>query len=217
MPLLAWSKKFLKQAPANAWYLKYQSIFFLPLLCFARLAWMQQSVAFVFGMDLGWGKGAFDGRLRLGLLEHAGLILHYVWYTALLCCMPLTHALGFAAISESLGGLLIGIAFGVGHNGMALYDHANPPPFGVLQISTTRNVHDNGFTGWFMGGLHYQIEHHLFPAMPRNSLAEAARRVKALCVKHDVPYHATGLIEGNIEVMQALDNVVECLESFPAM
>merc|ERR1711924_137744 len=98
-----------------------------------------------------------------------------------------------------MGGLLIGIAFGVGHNGMALYDHANPPPFGVLQISTTRNVHDNGFTGWFMGGLHYQIEHHLFPTMPRNNLAEAAVRVKALCKKHDVPYHATGLIEGNIE------------------
>jgi len=217
MPLLAWSKYFLKQAPPNAWYLKYQSILFLPLLCFARLAWMQQSFTFVFRLNQGWGKGAFDGKLGLGALEHIGLIAHYVWYTALLFCMPLTHALAFAAVSESLGGLLIGIAFGVGHNGMALYDHKNPPPFGVLQITTTRNVHDNGFTGWFMGGLHYQIEHHLFPTMPRSSLAEAARRVKALCKKHDIPYHATGLIEGNLEVMKALDDVVEGLESFPAM
>ena len=45
-----------------------------------------------------------------------------------------------------------------------------------------------------MGGLNYQIEHHLFPSMPRPHLALARRLVREHCRSHDVPYAETNLL-----------------------
>ncbi|CAI5938912.1 unnamed protein product [Closterium sp. NIES-64] len=39
--------------------------------------------------------------------------------------------------------------------------------FYTAQIVTTRNVSDGLFNDWFTGGLNKQLEHHLFPTMPR--------------------------------------------------
>lgn len=43
------------------------------------------------------------------------------------------------------------------------------------------------------GGLNYQIEHHLFPSMPRHNYRKIAGRVRALCAKHDLPYECVGM------------------------
>ena len=55
---------------------------------------------------------------------------------------------------------------------MAVYEFNDRPHFLPLQVTTTRNVNDNVFVGWFMGGLHYQVEHHLFPYIPRHNLGK---------------------------------------------
>ena len=48
---------------------------------------------------------------------------------------------------------------------------------------------DAGPTLAFMSGnLCYQIEHHLYPDLPSNRLAEIAVRVRAVCDKYDLPY-----------------------------
>lgn len=39
-----------------------------------------------------------------------------------------------------------------------------------LQLYTTRNMRPGIFIDWLWGGLNYQIEHHLFPSMPRHNL-----------------------------------------------
>jgi fatty acid desaturase len=38
------------------------------------------------------------------------------------------------------------------------------------------------------GNLCYQIEHHLFPDLPSNRLAQIAQRVQAVCATYDLPY-----------------------------
>lgn len=47
--------------------------------------------------------------------------------------------------------------------------------------------------GWLLtilsGNLNYQIEHHLFPTMPSNRLAEVGKKVQALCQEYDLPYN----------------------------
>jgi fatty acid desaturase len=120
-------------------------------------------------------------------------------------------------VSQTFAGLLLAIAFGVGHNGMTIYDSDKKPGFCELQVTTTRNVDDTFFVGWFMGGLHYQIEHHLFPFVPRHSLHKVRPLVEALCAKHGVKYHSTGLLEGSAEILSYLDTVSKGLQSFPAM
>ena len=44
-----------------------------------------------------------------------------------------------------------------------------------------------------MGGLNYQVEHHLFPNMPRPSLAKASAIVKDYCREHSIVYTETTL------------------------
>jgi fatty acid desaturase len=42
-------------------------------------------------------------------------------------------------------------------------------------------------TDYALGGLNYQIEHHLFPSMPRVNLRHAQHIVKTFCDTHHVP------------------------------
>ena len=60
---------------------------------------------------------------------------------------------------------------------------------------TSRNVNGGLVTDWMMGGLNYQIEHHLFPSMPRANLRFAQPIVRAYCERIGMPYVSTGLIE----------------------
>jgi fatty acid desaturase len=39
-----------------------------------------------------------------------------------------------------------------------------------------------------LGGLNYQIEHHLFPSMPRPNLRRSQPLVRAFCAQLGVPY-----------------------------
>merc|ERR1712091_402549 len=55
------------------------------------------------------------------------------------------------------------------------------------QVLTSRNVITTWWNGWYWGGLEYQIEHHLFPRLPRQSLAKIAPRVQKLCEEHNLP------------------------------
>jgi acyl-lipid Delta6-acetylenase / acyl-lipid (9-3)-desaturase len=38
------------------------------------------------------------------------------------------------------------------------------------------------------GGLNYQVEHHLFPTMPRHNLYKCSKHVKEFCIKYEIPY-----------------------------
>ena len=43
----------------------------------------------------------------------------------------------------------------------------------LRQVLTSRNIRGGPFTDAALGGLNYQIEHHLFPSMPRANLRRA--------------------------------------------
>jgi fatty acid desaturase len=60
---------------------------------------------------------------------------------------------------------------------------------------------------FFMGGLHHQIEHHLFPSMPRPSLRRAAGMVRAHCAKHGIAYTETSLPQAFAAVVRHLNTV----------
>jgi fatty acid desaturase len=50
------------------------------------------------------------------------------------------------------------------------------------------------FTNLLLGGLNYQIEHHLFPTMPRPNLAPAQSMIRAFCIESDLGYREDGLV-----------------------
>jgi fatty acid desaturase len=62
------------------------------------------------------------------------------------------------------------------------------------QVLTARNVRGGLLTDFALGGLNYQIEHHLFPSMPRPNLRRAQAMVAAFCADRDVAYTQTSLL-----------------------
>ena len=224
LPYLAWSRSILQRAaPAglDRFLLRHQAFVYFPLLLFARLTWCWQSLAYVFGAPApGSPMSARRDAARplaYPLLERACLVAHWLLLGALLATAfdSAAAAARFFLLAQGSAGLLLAFAFGVGHNGMEVFDAAARPAFSELQVRTTRDVIDTPFNAWFMGGLHYQIEHHLFPTLPRHSLAAIAPRVRALCARHGVAYRCTGLLEGTGEVLSHLADVAGELQNGP--
>lgn len=67
-------------------------------------------------------------------------------------------------------------------------DEDKAAPWLPLQLTATCNVEKGVFNDWFTGHLNFQIEHHLFPTMPRHNLYKIAPLAKSLCEKHNIPY-----------------------------
>jgi fatty acid desaturase len=128
-------------------------------------------------------------------VEKMLLGLHYAGYLGfVLAVMPPWQAVAFVAVHQALFGLYLGSAFAPDHKGRPM-----PPPgvsWGHLrqQELTSRNVTGAPATDRVLGGLNYQIEHHLFPSMPRPNLRRAQALVAAFCSDRDVAYTQTSLL-----------------------
>ena len=94
----------------------------------------------------------------------------------------------FALAHQALLGLHLGCAFAPGHKGMPMPGPGELVDFLRRQVVTTRNVRGGPVVDWFLGGLNYQIEHHLFPGMPRPNLRAAQTFVRAHCARLDLSY-----------------------------
>jgi sphingolipid 8-(E)-desaturase len=62
---------------------------------------------------------------------------------------------------------------------------------------------------WFHGGLNFQIEHHLFPRIPRVHFRRLQPIIQEFCLKHDLKYHNYGFIRGNGIVLDTLHQVAQ--------
>ena len=77
----------------------------------------------------------------------------------------------------------------------------------LMQMRTTMNVATHPLLDWAHIGLQFQIEHHLFPRLPRHNLRKARVLVKEVCKKHGIYYHEPGFFAGNVEMWRALKQV----------
>jgi fatty acid desaturase len=79
------------------------------------------------------------------------------------------------------------------------------------QVLTSRNVRGGWFTDLALGGLNYQVEHHLFPNMPRANLRRAQAVVRAHCRRNAIDYTETSLIGSYTIVLRHLHALGEPL------
>jgi fatty acid desaturase/predicted heme/steroid binding protein len=225
MPILAWTLRMAESARDSStgrFLIRFQAFFYFPVLLFARLAWAYQSWVFVFG---GYGQHSVQGaaidrkKIKYPLLEKAGLICHYAALFAIMFNMPsVVSAVLYFLIGQMSCGFMLALVFGLGHNGMAVYPADQRPDFWKLQVTTTRNVTSNAFVDWFCGGLQYQVDHHLFPTLPRHNLKAVHSLVESFCKEHGVSYYEADMFTGTVEVLTHLHKVsAEFLKEFPAM
>ncbi|GAA1218213.1 hypothetical protein GCM10009675_45940 [Prauserella alba] len=114
-------------------------------------------------------------------------------------------------VHQALWGVYMGSVFAPGHKGMPTLKAGEKLDFLRKQVLTTRNVRGGVLVDNLMGGLNYQIEHHLFPHLPTPHLRKAQPIVKRYCAEIGVPYHETGLIESWREALGHLHRVGEPL------
>ncbi|KAI8835623.1 fatty acid desaturase-domain-containing protein [Chytriomyces cf. hyalinus JEL632] len=210
MPFLAWSEHALemfsdfKDTDVARFMITNQPILFFPILGVARMAWATSSIRFNLGDKVINPTQA--------LIEKLTLAVHWSWYLTLTFafCTPL-RALLFLFLSQCGCGLLLAFVFTVNHNGMPVYSpqEAKQFDFYELQVVTGRDVISTTFSDWFTGGLNYQIEHHMFPTLPRHSFAKVQPLVEELCKKHDVSFHKTSLLGGASEILDRLSGLAK--------
>ena len=133
------------------------------------------------------------------LAGHAALYL-----TVVLWVLPLPEAAAFIAVHQAVFSLYLGCSFAPNHKGMPIIDEDSDLGFARRQIITARNIAGGACTGFILGGLNYQIEHHLFPTMPRPNLARAQDLVRAFCLESELGYCEMSPLRSYLQVLRGL-------------
>ncbi|WP_328586918.1 fatty acid desaturase family protein [Tersicoccus phoenicis] len=94
--------------------------------------------------------------------------------------LPLGHATAFVGVQQAVFGVYMGMTFAPNHKGMTIFPATSTADFLTRQVLSSRNITGGRFMDVLMGGLNHQVEHHLFPTMPRPMLRRAARIVPPL-------------------------------------
>ena len=130
-----------------------------------------------------------------------------LYLLAVLWVLPLPEAVAFIAVYEAVFSLYLGCSFAPNHKGMPLIDGCSTMSFAARQVVTARNVSGGRWTGFILGGLNYQIEHHLFPTMPRPSLGRARDLVRTFCLDNHLGYCEEGPVRSFRQAVRSLRSV----------
>jgi len=173
---------------------RYQAFLFFPLLLLEAVSIHVISV-----------RAVVLGAVRRRWLEGALLLAHGTLYiTAVLLVLSPLRALAFVAVQQGLLGLYLGGVFAPNHKGMLVLSEHEKLDFFRRQVLTSRNVSGGPLVETLLGGLNYQIEHHLFPGMPRPSLRRCRTLVRAFCTQTGVLYCEKTLVGSYGDVLRTL-------------
>ena len=177
-------------------------------------AWMEHRQAELFfplmllrstGLYVTGAKDLIRRRDGGAVAERILLALHVALYlAAIFWVLPLGEAVAFIAVHQAVFSIYLGCSFAPNHKGMPLVDEDSNLSFARRQVMTARNLSGGKCTGFVFGGLNYQIEHHLFPAMPRPNLSRARDLVRSFCVETGLGYCEEGPIASYREIWRHL-------------
>jgi fatty acid desaturase len=139
-----------------------------------------------------------DRKLSIRLLEFSLMMIR-----------QLTPYLVFAILFVMMMafGFFMGAAFAPNHKGMPLVPKEAKLDFFSRQVLTSRNIRGSWLKDNLMGGLNYQVEHHLFPSMARPNLRKAHEIVVEYCRKHEVTLVEMNLLASYVAIMKHLNKV----------
>jgi fatty acid desaturase len=167
----------------RGWVPRHQADLFFPMLFLEAGTLHVASIRAV--RRTGYGRRGSEALL---------LALHAAGYLTLVVVVlsPL-RALVFVLVQQGLFGLYLGSSFAPNHKGMPILSADDDTDFLRRQVKTSRNVHGTWLVDLVLGGLNYQIGHHLFPSMPHVALRRARPIVRAYCRELDISYVETSL------------------------
>ena len=199
IPVIAFSREdALERRGLPRFMVKHQALFFFPLLLFEALHLRTSTVAFLLRERGG----------KYHTVEWALFLAHHVLlFGVVFWALPLATGLLFLVVQQALFGFYLASVFAPNHKGMLVLDDDHDLDFLHQQVLTARNVRASRWVDMWYGGLNYQIEHHLFPGMPRTHLRKAQRIIKEFCVEHGIGYHETSVLQSYREILAYLHEV----------
>jgi len=182
----------------RAWFGRHQGWFFFPLLTLEGLSLHVSSVRLLVT------KGAVPHRW----VEAPIVITRLAVYVGLLFwLLPPSKAFAFIGVQMALFGILLGGSFAPNHKGMPIIPAGLKVDFLRRQVLTSRNIKGGVAVDFMMGGLNYQVEHHLFPSMPRPNLRHVQPVVRDYCQQKGVTYTEVGFFRSYKIVVDYLNRV----------
>ncbi len=177
--------------------LRYQAYLFFPTLLLEAINLHVSSI-----------RAVTSRASRHGPAETALLAAHVIAYLAIvMLVLPPVKAVVFVLVQQGLFGVYLGSSFAPNHKGMAILPAGDQTDFLRRQVLTSRNVRGGWLTDFALGGLNYQIEHHLFPSMPRPNLRRSQAMVAAFCRQREVAYCETSLLDSYAQALRYLNAV----------
>jgi delta8-fatty-acid desaturase len=214
LPLFCWSTDDAHRIagrPLGKYLIPFQHLYFIIFTPFLRFIWCLSSLLFVRTIPASPSK-AIRGKFWV---EFILMSMFYTWYvTFMLKICPTWSIMAYHFVisyvrassisrgvqdwhshsiffkTQGIAGAALALIVFMNHYACELFVPASREQlsFVELQLYTTRNIKPGVVMDWFAGGLNYQIEHHLFPTMPRCNLNAASKLVKEFCAQNDIPY-----------------------------
>jgi fatty acid desaturase len=176
---------------------RWQAFLFFPLLLGEAIGLRASSIRSLAGKA---------GRRQIA--ELVLLTAHLAGYvTVVFLVLSPVKAIVFIAVQQGLFGLYLGASFAPNHKGMPILTADDNSDFLRRQVLTSRNVRGGWFTDLALGGLNYQIEHHLFPSMPSPNLRRAQPLIREFCLQRGLPYCQTSLAGSYFQALRYLHSV----------
>lgn len=201
MPMFAVSSKFFTSLTscfyerkmnfdsAARFLVSYQHWTFYPVMCVARFNLFAQSILLLLSKKRVPNRGQ----------EILGILIFWIWFPTLVSFLPnWGERFMFVLTSFSVTGIQH-VQFCLNHFSSSTYvgkPHGND--WFEKQTDGTLDITCSPWMDWFHGGLQFQVEHHLFPRLPRCHLRKVAPFVRELCKKHNLPYNSASFWEANL-------------------
>jgi fatty acid desaturase len=168
----------------GAWIARRQAYLFFPMLFLEGLNLHVASV-----------REIVQKPLRHRAWEAALITAHFALYLGIVfSVLPFGMGVAFIAVHQGLFGLYMGMSFAPNHKGMPIITDDDDLDFLRKQVLTSRNVTGPRYVDFLLGGLNYQIEHHLFPNMPRANLRRAQPIARDFCRERGISYTESGAV-----------------------
>ncbi|NYI04260.1 fatty acid desaturase family protein [Allostreptomyces psammosilenae] len=196
--LLVWSKEQAEKSRGLSRVIgRWQAYLFFPLLTLEGI-----------NLHVSGVRALLRPSLKRRWLEGGLLFAHFAAYLgALFLVLPPGKALAFLAVHQGLFGVYLGCTFAPNHKGMPTLKEGEELDFLRKQVLTSRNVRGGWVVDAALGGLNYQIEHHLFPSMPTPNLRRAQPIVRDYCAELGIPYLESGLIDSYAQALRHMHAV----------
>jgi len=201
---------FLRLSPhaRHQWQHRYQHLYAFATYSIAVLFWVfVKDYRYFLKRDLGPYKNKKHPRNEVALLIFTKLV-YYSWMIVIpLLVLHVTwwqFLIGFLTV-QLTAGLILGVVFQLAHV-VEGTDYPLPDGTGAMEntwllhemITTSNFAPRNRLVGWYVGGLNYQIEHHLFPKICSVHYPAISAIVRSTAEAHGVPYNEHATLRGAI-------------------